>query len=130
MAASADKSESTLSSLGVNEFYHWFVFNSNLKQVVSTGVVFSFPLFVSITLDMIEGMPLKRRRVSFGGHLRPELFDENLPPNTPLKRGETPMKRRSLVTHTATTALKKIIKVRPIASLLPSEDSHPCSSQE
>lgn len=51
-------------------------------------------------------------------------------PNTPLKRGETPMKRRSLVTHTATTALKKIIKVRPIASLLPSEDSHPCSSQE
>ncbi|KAF6317554.1 marker of proliferation Ki-67 [Rhinolophus ferrumequinum] len=60
--------------------------------------------------NMIEGTPLKRRRVSFGGHLRPELFDENLPPNTPLKRGETPMKRRSLVTHTATTVLKKIIK--------------------
>nr|KAF6425344.1 marker of proliferation Ki-67 [Molossus molossus] len=56
-----------------------------------------------------EGMPLKRRRVSFGGHLRPELFDENLPPNTPLKRGETPMKRRSLVTHSP-AVLKKIIK--------------------
>ncbi|XP_058400269.1 proliferation marker protein Ki-67 isoform X1 [Diceros bicornis minor] len=59
--------------------------------------------------NKIEGMSLKRRRVSFGGHLRPELFDENLPPNTPLKRGETPMKRRSLVTHTP-TVLKKIIK--------------------
>nr|KAF6425342.1 marker of proliferation Ki-67 [Molossus molossus] len=59
--------------------------------------------------DKTEGMPLKRRRVSFGGHLRPELFDENLPPNTPLKRGETPMKRRSLVTHSP-AVLKKIIK--------------------
>ncbi|XP_014649529.1 PREDICTED: antigen KI-67 [Ceratotherium simum simum] len=61
------------------------------------------------SINKIEGMSLKRRRVSFGGHLRPELFDENLPPNTPLKRGETPMKRRSLVTHTP-TVLKKIIK--------------------
>ncbi|XP_070421080.1 proliferation marker protein Ki-67 [Equus przewalskii] len=61
------------------------------------------------SINKVEGMSLKRRRVSFGGHLRPELFDENLPPNTPLKRGETPMKRRSLATHTP-TVLKKIIK--------------------
>ncbi|KAI5216676.1 Proliferation Marker Protein Ki-67 [Manis pentadactyla] len=60
----------------------------------------------------IEGMALKRRRVSFGGHLRPELFDENLPPNTPLKRGETPKKRKSLVTLTP-PVLKKIIKEQP-----------------
>ncbi|KAL1787275.1 proliferation marker Ki-67 [Sigmodon hispidus] len=59
--------------------------------------------------DKSEGMSLKRRRVSFGGHLRPELFDENLPPNTPLKRGETPTKRKSLTTHTP-AVLKKIIK--------------------
>ncbi|XP_049646412.1 proliferation marker protein Ki-67 [Suncus etruscus] len=53
--------------------------------------------------------PGKRRRVSFGGRLRPELFDENLPPNTPLKRGETPKRRQS-----ATPAvLKKIIKGQP-----------------
>ncbi|XP_045438145.1 proliferation marker protein Ki-67 [Pipistrellus kuhlii] len=63
-------------------------------------------------LSKTEGKPLKRRRVSFGGHLRPELFDENLPPNTPLKRGETPMKRRSLVAHTP-PVLKKIIKEQP-----------------
>nr|XP_014688023.2 proliferation marker protein Ki-67 [Equus asinus]XP_014688024.2 proliferation marker protein Ki-67 [Equus asinus] len=61
------------------------------------------------SINKVEGVSLKRRRVSFGGHLRPELFDENLPPNTPLKRGETPMKRRSLATHTP-TVLKKIIK--------------------
>ncbi|XP_016059620.1 PREDICTED: antigen KI-67 isoform X2 [Miniopterus natalensis] len=67
---------------------------------------------VGDSLNKTEGLPLKRRRVSFGGHLRPELFDENLPPNTPLKRGETPMKRRSLVTHTP-TVLKKIIKEQP-----------------
>ncbi|XP_075828705.1 proliferation marker protein Ki-67 isoform X4 [Microtus pennsylvanicus] len=62
--------------------------------------------------DKSEGMSLKRRRVSFGGHLRPELFDENLPPNTPLKRGETPTKRKSLAPHTP-SVLKKIIKERP-----------------
>ncbi|XP_069900041.1 proliferation marker protein Ki-67 [Globicephala melas] len=63
-------------------------------------------------LDKMDGVSLKRRRVSFGGRLRPELFDENLPPNTPLKRGETPKQRRSLVTHTP-TVLKKIIKEQP-----------------
>ncbi|EPQ17831.1 Antigen KI-67 [Myotis brandtii] len=67
---------------------------------------------VGDSLNKTEGKPLKRRRVSFGGHLRPELFDENLPPNTPLKRGETPMTRRSLVTHTP-PVLKKIIKEQP-----------------
>ncbi|XP_057164321.1 proliferation marker protein Ki-67 isoform X2 [Ursus arctos] len=62
------------------------------------------------SINKIEGTPLKRRRVSFGGRLKPELFDENLPPNTPLKRGETP--RRSLVSHTP-PVLKKIIKEYP-----------------
>ncbi|XP_054839207.1 proliferation marker protein Ki-67 isoform X2 [Eublepharis macularius] len=32
----------------------------------------------------------KRKRVSFGGHLSPELFDKRLPPNSPLKRGAIP----------------------------------------
>ncbi|XP_061259827.1 proliferation marker protein Ki-67 isoform X2 [Bos javanicus] len=62
--------------------------------------------------NKMEGMAAKRRRVSFGGCLRPELFDENLPPNTPLKRGETPKQRRSLAAHTP-TVLKKIIKEQP-----------------
>ncbi|KAI4550705.1 hypothetical protein MJT46_018212 [Ovis ammon polii x Ovis aries] len=62
--------------------------------------------------NKMEGVAAKRRRVSFGGCLRPELFDENLPPNTPLKRGETPKQRRSLAAHTP-TVLKKIIKEQP-----------------
>nr|XP_020735001.1 proliferation marker protein Ki-67 isoform X3 [Odocoileus virginianus texanus] len=62
--------------------------------------------------DKMEDVAAKRRRVSFGGRLRPELFDENLPPNTPLKRGETPKQRRSLAAHTP-TVLKKIIKEQP-----------------
>ncbi|XP_069867518.1 proliferation marker protein Ki-67 isoform X2 [Dipodomys merriami] len=61
------------------------------------------------SINKSEGASLKRRRVSFGGRLRPELFDENLPPNTPLKRGETPSKRKLPVTHTP-AVLKKIIK--------------------
>ncbi|NXL40697.1 KI67 protein, partial [Glaucidium brasilianum] len=32
----------------------------------------------------------KRKRVSFGGHLSPELFDKSLPPNSPIKRGAIP----------------------------------------
>ncbi|XP_073684744.1 proliferation marker protein Ki-67 [Garra rufa] len=36
----------------------------------------------------------KKKRVSFGGQLSPELFDKCLPPDSPLRRGATP--RRSL----------------------------------
>ncbi|XP_074476943.1 proliferation marker protein Ki-67 isoform X2 [Sebastes fasciatus] len=38
---------------------------------------------------------IKRKRVSFGGFLCPELFDKRLPPNSPLCKGASP--RRSLV---------------------------------
>ncbi|KAF7661158.1 hypothetical protein LDENG_00267370 [Lucifuga dentata] len=36
----------------------------------------------------------KKKRVSFGGHLSPELFDKRMPPASPLRKGATP--RRSL----------------------------------
>ncbi|XP_061564773.1 proliferation marker protein Ki-67 isoform X2 [Cololabis saira] len=39
----------------------------------------------------------KRKRVSFGGYLSPELFDKKLPPNSPLQKGATP--RRSLTLY-------------------------------
>ncbi|XP_008288023.1 proliferation marker protein Ki-67 isoform X2 [Stegastes partitus] len=39
-------------------------------------------------------MKMKKKRVSFGGQLSPELFDKRLPPDSPLRRGATP--RRSL----------------------------------
>ncbi|XP_061911990.1 proliferation marker protein Ki-67 isoform X2 [Entelurus aequoreus] len=37
---------------------------------------------------------LMKKRVSFGGYLVPELFDKKLPPDSPLRKGDTP--RRSL----------------------------------
>ncbi|XP_022599231.1 proliferation marker protein Ki-67 [Seriola dumerili] len=37
---------------------------------------------------------MKKKRVSFGGALSPELFDKRLPPDSPLRKGATP--RRSL----------------------------------
>ncbi|KAJ8404839.1 hypothetical protein AAFF_G00332260 [Aldrovandia affinis] len=36
---------------------------------------------------------LKRKRVSFGTQLSPELFDKRLPPNSPLRKGSTPGRR-------------------------------------
>lgn len=37
---------------------------------------------------------MKKKRVSFGGFLSPELFDKRLPPDSPLRKGAAP--RRSL----------------------------------
>ncbi|KAM4675162.1 cell division cycle-associated protein 2 [Discoglossus pictus] len=38
---------------------------------------------------------VKRKRVTFGRELSPEVFDKTLPPNTPLRRGGTPYNHRS-----------------------------------
>ncbi|XP_061871816.1 cell division cycle-associated protein 2 isoform X2 [Colius striatus] len=38
----------------------------------------------------------KKKRVTFGEVLSPEIFDETLPANTPLRRGATPVRRPSL----------------------------------
>ncbi|KAK5607853.1 hypothetical protein CRENBAI_010112 [Crenichthys baileyi] len=46
---------------------------------------------------------MKRKRVSFGGHLSPELFDKCLPPDSPLRKGATP--RRSLSVSKAKLSL-------------------------
>ncbi|XP_044155925.1 serine/arginine repetitive matrix protein 2-like isoform X7 [Bufo gargarizans] len=50
--------------------------------------------------------PPKRKRVSFGGHLSPELFDKRLPPNSPLKKGATPA-RRSLSLNSPRAVMRK-----------------------
>ncbi|XP_037400308.1 proliferation marker protein Ki-67 isoform X2 [Pygocentrus nattereri] len=51
---------------------------------------------VSSKKHKCKDLPLpvpKRKRVSFGGQLSPELFDKRLPPNSPLRRGATPGRR-------------------------------------
>ncbi|XP_033974873.1 proliferation marker protein Ki-67 isoform X2 [Trematomus bernacchii] len=43
--------------------------------------------------EVLSDMPvpdMKRKRVSFGGTLCPELFDKRLPPDSPLRKGATP----------------------------------------
>lgn len=47
-----------------------------------------------LAADLPEPQMMKKKRVSFGGHLTPELFDKRLPPDSPLRKGATP--RRSL----------------------------------
>ncbi|NWX22527.1 KI67 protein, partial [Aegotheles bennettii] len=49
----------------------------------------------------------KRKSVSFGGHLSPELFDKSLPPNSPLKRGATPARLSVPFGNSPRAVLKK-----------------------
>ncbi|NXL96227.1 KI67 protein, partial [Alectura lathami] len=49
----------------------------------------------------------KRKRVSFGGHLSPELFDKSLPPNSPLRRGATPARLSLPYGNSPRAVLKK-----------------------
>lgn len=42
----------------------------------------------------------KRKRVTFGEDLSPEVFDESLPANTPLRKGQTPVRKKDLSTVT------------------------------
>ncbi|NXX77089.1 KI67 protein, partial [Urocolius indicus] len=49
----------------------------------------------------------KRKRVSFGGHLSPELFDKSLPPNSPLKRGAIPSRLSTPFENSPRAVLKK-----------------------
>ena len=37
-----------------------------------------------------EGTPNNRKRVSFGHYISPELFDKDLPPDTPVRKGAIP----------------------------------------
>ncbi|XP_074731646.1 proliferation marker protein Ki-67 [Strix uralensis] len=49
----------------------------------------------------------KRKRVSFGGHLSPELFDKSLPPNSPIKRGAIPARLSLPFGNSPRAVLKK-----------------------
>ncbi|XP_048842963.1 proliferation marker protein Ki-67 [Brienomyrus brachyistius] len=64
---------------------------------------------------------MKRKRVSFGGQLSPELFDKRLPPNSPLRKGATPG-RRSLSVLKKHPVLRRASVIGLIQEL-PSEKS-------
>ncbi|NXT93189.1 KI67 protein, partial [Anhinga rufa] len=57
----------------------------------------------------------KRKRVSFGGHLSPELFDKSLPPNSPLKKGASPARLSLPFGNLPRAVLKKAHGLRHFA---------------
>uniref|UniRef100_A0A8K9WV29 Marker of proliferation Ki-67 n=1 Tax=Oncorhynchus mykiss TaxID=8022 RepID=A0A8K9WV29_ONCMY len=70
----------------------------------------------------------KRKRVSFGGHLEPELFDKRLPPDSPLCKGATPGRRSLCAPKMKQSLLRRasaigLIKVRKKATPSPAKKS-------
>ncbi|XP_074240174.1 cell division cycle-associated protein 2 [Saimiri boliviensis] len=59
----------------------------------------------------------KRKRVTFGEELSPEVFDESLPANTPLRKGGTPVCRKDL---SALSSL--LLEQSPVPEPLPQPD--------
>ncbi|KAM9134421.1 proliferation marker protein Ki-67 isoform 2-T5 [Pangshura tecta] len=58
-------------------------------------------------LELLHQPSGKRKRVSFGGHLSPELFDKSLPPNSPLRRGAIPARLSLPFGNSPRAVLKK-----------------------
>ncbi|XP_043783669.1 cell division cycle-associated protein 2 [Cervus elaphus] len=59
----------------------------------------------------------KRKRVTFGEDLSPEVFDESLPANTPLRKGQTPVRRRDL-----SSLSPPLLEQSPVPERLPQPD--------
>lgn len=66
-------------------------------------------------LDFLVQTLGKRKRVSFGGQLSPELFDKRLPPNSPLKKGAIPARLSMPYGNSPRAALKKVADLRQSA---------------
>ncbi|XP_037319346.2 proliferation marker protein Ki-67 isoform X2 [Pungitius pungitius] len=67
---------------------------------------------------------MKRKRVSFGGFLCPELFDKRLPPNSPLQKGAAP--RRSL---SVSQPKQSLLRRASTIGLLQSKNASPSSGK-
>ncbi|XP_063163415.1 proliferation marker protein Ki-67 [Candoia aspera] len=63
-------------------------------------------------LDLLVQPLGKRKRVSFGGQLSPELFDKRLPPNSPLKKGAIPGRLSMPFGNSPQAVLKKASELR------------------
>ncbi|XP_077360026.1 proliferation marker protein Ki-67 isoform X2 [Festucalex cinctus] len=66
----------------------------------------------------------KKKRVSFGGCLVPELFDKKLPPDSPLRKGEKP--RRSLC---LTKPKKSLLRRASVIGLLKEDENQAKNSE-
>ncbi|XP_038641338.1 uncharacterized protein LOC119957393 isoform X2 [Scyliorhinus canicula] len=73
-----------------------------------------------------------KKKVTFGGELSPEVFDESLPSNTPLRKGEMPVRQKIMLSDSPASALKQSSKVQlrmedvmPICSIVAYNGSSP-----
>ncbi|XP_030256711.1 proliferation marker protein Ki-67 isoform X3 [Sparus aurata] len=76
--------------------------------------------------ELVADLPtsqMKRKRVSFGGQLSPELFDKRLPPDSPLRKGATP--RRSLSLYRPKNSLLRRASVIGLLQEHPSPKKSP-----
>ncbi|XP_030806929.1 proliferation marker protein Ki-67 isoform X3 [Camarhynchus parvulus] len=72
----------------------------------------------------------KRKRVSFGGHLSPELFDKSLPPNSPLKRGALPARRSLPHGNSPRAVLKKAQDLKHLIDQEEKKSPKNCPAQQ
>uniref|UniRef100_A0A8C5JAZ6 FHA domain-containing protein n=1 Tax=Junco hyemalis TaxID=40217 RepID=A0A8C5JAZ6_JUNHY len=72
----------------------------------------------------------KRKRVSFGGHLSPELFDKSLPPNSPLKRGALPARRSLPHGNSPRAVLKKAQSLKHLLDQEEKKSPKACPAQQ
>jgi len=88
-----------LFTIGDRHFRWEYPTGSKLFQVprpeASSSPIKSRPSEVPITKRLAEleaeGTPNNRKRVSFGNYISPELFDKDLPPDTPVRKGSVPV---------------------------------------
>ncbi|XP_042364200.1 proliferation marker protein Ki-67 [Plectropomus leopardus] len=70
--------------------------------------------------DNLPAPQIKKKRVSFGGYLCPELFDKRLPPDSPLRKGASP--RRSLC---VSKPKQSLLRRASVIGLLQFNQEHP-----
>ena len=61
-----------------------------LSPLAKAPVSAEIPISKRLAELEAEATPSKRKRVSFGQYISPELFDKDLPPDTPVRKGAVP----------------------------------------
>ncbi|XP_062330703.1 proliferation marker protein Ki-67 isoform X1 [Osmerus eperlanus] len=86
------------------------------KKLKAQDILQTVPISVKLSVkkrksgELEAPLPVpegKRKRVSFGTQLSPELFDKRLPPDSPLRKGATPSRRSLCVAKNKQSLLRR-----------------------
>ena len=81
-----------------------------LTPKVKAPIPMEMPISKRLAELEAEGTPSKRKRVSFGQYISPELFDKDLPPDTPVRKGAVPPSElKGLTEHLAFTIFNNFL---------------------